>query len=57
MFKMFSPGISVYDFALSIGCFKWDRDALRIIAGGGFYINQVTTGVYWLSGSGHSMTT
>ena len=39
--KLFTPGISVYEFAMSIGCFKRERDALRIIAAGGFYVNQV----------------
>ena len=28
------------DFATSIGCFRNERDALRIIGAGGFYINQ-----------------
>ena len=28
------------DVALKMGCFKTERDAVRIIGAGGFYINQ-----------------
>jgi len=38
--KLYEPGITVADFAMKIGCFKKERDALRIIIAGGFYINQ-----------------
>ncbi|XP_023343931.1 tyrosine--tRNA ligase, mitochondrial-like [Eurytemora carolleeae] len=38
--KLYTPGLSILDFALSIGCFKTERDALRIISAGGFYLNQ-----------------
>ena len=38
---MFTPGISIIDFSLKIGCFKREQDAQRIIAAGGFYVNQV----------------
>ena len=38
---LYTPGISVMEFALKIGCFKREKDAQRIIAAGGFSINQV----------------
>ena len=38
---LFTPGTSISDFALQIGCFNRDKDAVRIISAGGFYINQV----------------
>jgi len=38
--KLYQPGISILDFAISIGCFSSERDALRIICAGGFYVNQ-----------------
>ena len=34
------PGIYIYDLAMKAKCFKTDRDARRIIAAGGFYINN-----------------
>jgi tyrosyl-tRNA synthetase len=39
--RLFQPGITVLDFAVKIGCFKSERDAMRIIGAGGFYINTV----------------
>ena len=33
------PGISVHDLAMKAKCFPTERDARRIIAAGGFYIN------------------
>jgi len=38
--KLYTPGVLVHEFAMSIGCFKTERDALRIISAGGFSINQ-----------------
>lgn len=37
----FEPGLCLIDFAMKVGCFRTDRDAQRIIAAGGFYINEV----------------
>lgn len=34
------PGLTSYELAMKINCFKTDRDALRIIPAGGFYINH-----------------
>lgn len=34
------PGLTVYDLAIKAKCFKTERDAARIIAAGGFYINH-----------------
>ncbi|XP_057323325.1 tyrosine--tRNA ligase, mitochondrial isoform X1 [Microplitis mediator] len=34
------PGLTSYELAMMINCFKTDRDALRIIPAGGFYINH-----------------
>lgn len=34
------PGMTAYDLAVLIKCFKSDRDATRIIPAGGFYINH-----------------
>ncbi|XP_063980348.1 tyrosine--tRNA ligase, mitochondrial [Diachasmimorpha longicaudata] len=34
------PGITTYELAMKINCFKTDRDAQRIISAGGFYINH-----------------
>lgn len=33
------PGITAYDLAMKINCFKSENDAKRIIPAGGFYIN------------------
>lgn len=38
---LFTPGISIMEFALKIGCFSREKDAQRIISAGGFSINQV----------------
>ena len=38
---MYTPGISIIDLSLKIGCFKTEKDAQRIISAGGFHINQV----------------
>lgn len=38
--RLYQPGLSVLDVALKIGCFKTERDAVRIIGAGGLYINQ-----------------
>ncbi|XP_015595585.1 tyrosine--tRNA ligase, mitochondrial [Cephus cinctus] len=34
------PGITAYDLAIKAKCFKTDKDAMRIMAAGGFSINQ-----------------
>lgn len=34
-------GLTVYELATQIKCFKSDQDARRIITAGGFYINYV----------------
>jgi len=39
--RLFQPGTSVLDLANMVGCFKHERDAMRIIGAGGFYINTV----------------
>jgi len=39
--RLFSPGLSVLDLANKVGCFRTERDALRIIRAGGFSINMV----------------
>jgi len=39
--RLFKAGTSVLDLATMIGCFKHERDAMRIIGAGGFYINTV----------------
>jgi len=38
--KLFRPDMTILDFAMSIGCFSRESDALRIINAGGFYVNQ-----------------
>lgn len=38
---LFTPGLTLVDFALKVGCFRTEKDALRIIGAGGFYVNQV----------------
>ena len=39
---MFTPGLSMLDFATKIGCFKQgEKEAQRIISAGGFSLNQV----------------
>lgn len=37
---MTEPGITVYDLAMKVKCFKTEDDAQRIITAGGFYINH-----------------
>ena len=39
--RLFSPGMSVLDLANKVGCFRTEKDAVRIIRAGGFYINMV----------------
>ena len=39
--RLFRPGLSVLEMAKSIGCFKTERDAIRIIRAGGFSVNMV----------------
>jgi len=39
--RLFSPGLSVLDMAINVGCFKTEKDATRIIRAGGFSINMV----------------
>ena len=38
---LFSPGMTVVDLANKIGCFRNEKDAVRIIGAGGFSINMV----------------
>ena len=38
---LFSPGLTVLDLALKVGCFRTEKDAVRIIGAGGFSINMV----------------
>lgn len=37
---LFSPGLTVLDLAHKVGCFRTDKDAVRIISAGGFSINM-----------------
>ena len=39
--RLFSPGLTVLDLANKVGCFRTEKDALRIIRAGGFSINMV----------------
>ena len=39
--RLFKAGTSILDLATMIGCFKHERDAMRIIGAGGFYVNTV----------------
>jgi len=39
--RLFKTGITILDLATMIGCFKHERDAMRIIGAGGFYINTI----------------
>ena len=39
--RLFSPGLSVLDLAIKVGCFRTEKDAIRIIRAGGFSINMV----------------
>ena len=39
--RLFSPGLSVLDLATKVGCFRTEKDAIRIIRAGGFSINMV----------------
>jgi len=41
LLMLFSPGLTVLDLALKVGCFRTEKDALRIISAGGFSINMV----------------
>ena len=41
--RLFKPGLTVLEMANNIGCFKTERDAVRIIRAGGFSINMVKT--------------
>ena len=38
---LYTPGLSLIDFAVKIGCFSREKDAQRIITAGGFYVNEV----------------
>jgi len=38
--RLYQPGISVIEMCNKIGCFRTERDAVRIITAGGLYINQ-----------------
>ena len=38
---LFTPGMSIIDFTLKIGCFQREKDAQRIISEGGLHINQL----------------
>ena len=39
--RLFCPGMSVLDLANKVGCFRKEKDAVRIIRAGGFSINMV----------------
>jgi len=39
--RLFSPGLTVLEMANKIGCFRTEKDAIRIIRAGGFSINMV----------------
>ena len=39
--RLFCPGMSVLDLANKVGCFRTEKDAVRIIRAGGFSINMV----------------
>jgi tyrosyl-tRNA synthetase len=39
--RLFSPGMTVLDLATKVGCFRTEKDAVRIIRAGGFSINMV----------------
>ena len=39
--RLFSPGLSVLDLATKVGCFRTEKDAIRIIRAGGFSVNMV----------------
>ena len=41
--RLFSPGLTVLEMAVKIGCFRTEKDAIRIIRAGGFSINMVKT--------------
>ena len=34
--RLFSPGLTVLEMAVKIGCFRTEKDAIRIIRAGGF---------------------
>lgn len=38
---LFTPGMSILDLAMKVGCFHNEADAQRIIAAGGFWVNQL----------------
>ena len=38
---LFEEGLSILDMAMKIGCFRTERDAIRVIDEGGFYVNQI----------------
>ena len=39
--RIFSPGLTVLEMANKIGCFRTEKDAIRIIRAGGFSVNMV----------------
>lgn len=41
--RLFKPGLTVLEMAQNIGCFKTERDAVRIIRAGGLSVNMVKT--------------
>lgn len=38
---LFSPGLCMLDLAMKVGCFRTEKDAIRIMAAGGFHVNEV----------------
>ncbi len=38
---LFETGLTVLDLAMKVGCFKSEKDAIRVISAGGFYVNQI----------------
>ena len=38
---LFSSGMNILEFAMKIGCFRTEKDAVRIISAGGFYVNEI----------------
>ncbi len=39
--KIFQPGTTLLNFAMSLGCFRNEKEADKIITAGGFYVNQM----------------
>ncbi len=41
---LYDASLCMLDFAMKVGCFRTEQDALRIMVAGGFYVNQVRMG-------------